>query len=100
MIDHELVVQGRQFRHLIARRKPHRELYAESLRLVQRDLIPVDMRTHRDRFPVSFPVKNSNRVREDRAPLLENRINTEKLSGGPPGIRTLNQWIKSPLLCR
>jgi hypothetical protein len=20
--------------------------------------------------------------------------------GGPPGIRTLNQWIKSPLLCR
>jgi hypothetical protein len=21
-------------------------------------------------------------------------------SGGPPGIRTLNQWIKSPLLCR
>ena len=51
-------------------------------------------------FAVNFPVESGNRMREGRILLVDIRMVMGKVGGGPPGIRTLNQWIKSPLLCR
>ncbi len=53
-----------------------------------------------ERFAVSFAVTQGydSHARSEEAATI--RMVTRDLSGGPPGIRTLNQWIKSPLLCR
>lgn len=52
------------------------------------------------RFAVSFAVDWQNRRSRGTQQSEGTGMATSVLAGGPPGIRTLNQWIKSPLLCR
>jgi hypothetical protein len=53
-----------------------------------------------DRFAVTFAVRREPAAQEGHAAGADIGLVMRKLAGGPPGIRTLNQWIKSPLLCR
>ena len=53
-----------------------------------------------ERFPATFPVNLANAGLGKLATMNEIGVVERDFCGGPPGIRTLNQWIKSPLLCR